>query len=50
MLLLEVIFHPRNKMIFEGTLDHLMKKVTREYFVNVGTRKVARERLTNGLR
>ena len=50
MLLLEIIFYPRNKVILEGALDHLMKKVTRKQFVDVSTREIACEWLRRGLR
>jgi len=49
VLLLKVIFHPCDEVIFESALDHLVEEVTREELVNVGTRKVACEWLKNSL-
>jgi hypothetical protein len=39
MSILEILTYPGYKMILKGAFDYLMKKVRRQKFVNVCTRK-----------
>ena len=45
MLKLQVFTYPCHKMVFEGSLDDLVKEVRGEDFVNVSSWEVKRERL-----
>jgi hypothetical protein len=45
MLKLQVFTYPRHEMVFEGSLNDLVKEVGSEDFVNVSSWEVKRERL-----
>lgn len=45
MLNNQVFIDPSDNMIFECSLDDLVKEVWRQEFMNIGTRKEFRERL-----
>jgi hypothetical protein len=44
---LEVLTHPVHEMVLKCSLDHLMEKVRRQEFMDVGAWKVCREWLEN---
>jgi len=45
MLKLQVFTYPRHQMVFENSLNDLVKEVRSEDFVNVGSWEVKRKRL-----
>ena len=48
MLLLKILFHPHNQVIFESTLDELVQEVRGQQLVDVGTWEIRCEWLMQG--
>ena len=48
VLLLKILFHPHNQVIFESTLDELVQEVQGQQLVDVGTWEIRCEWLMQG--
>ena len=50
MFVFKILAHPINEMVLENPLDKLVKEVWHDQLVDVGVRKVLRERLARCVR